>query len=415
MITTINKKAWKPLADDIRPSFPLDTLPEACAELADNIATSLPVPPDYAACAILGAASCALVGRVKVEIKLRYQEPAQLYLGMVGGSGTKKSPVMSLIGDPLEEWLNDHRGQDMPDMETTGAEVNTTDSTPEALVVDMNAHQGRGIVWSDEGSMMNIMSGATYGKVGSATNIDVFLKAYDGKPVYVRRRSEGGSVSIKSANLAMTVGLQPNVVKDFTRNTSMVGRGLAQRFLFFVPEPLGRCVISELPELNGDLLDAWRDRITTLAAAFREQPIVLPMTDTAREAFNRYAQMIEDRRYEDLGGCEALSSWSSKCLGQVARISGLLTLLEDPKATEVGSKAVDAAIRMMDEYFIHHMEYVFCGERKLPVEAEKLLEAMKSILSKGGEYVLESSAREAVRKQAWMKKARNPQEAFAGA
>lgn len=139
------------------------------------------------------------------------------------------------------------------------------------------------------------------------------------------------------------------------------------------------------------------------------------MTDTAREAFNRYAQMIEDRRYEDLGGCEALNSWSSKCLGQVARISGLLTLLEDPKATEVSSKAVDAAIRMMDEYFIPHMEYVFCGERKLPVEAEKLLEAMKSVLSKGGDYVLESSAREAVRKQAWMKKARNPQEAFAGA
>lgn len=212
----------------------------------------MPAPVDYVACAILGAASAALVGRVSVQLKDTWEEKTQLYLGLVGNSGSKKTPVINTICAPLIDWFNRNGISSRELAEGMGQPIEeiTTDATPEALAMDMAEHNGRGIILSDEGTILSIMAGMTYGKTGGAQNIDIALQAWNGGMVRCRRKGENADIRIAHANLSIMVGLQPNMLKTFTRNEYLNGRGLPQRFLFFIPQAMGRCIYQELPETN---------------------------------------------------------------------------------------------------------------------------------------------------------------------
>ena len=94
-----------------------------------------------------------------------------------------------------------------------------------------------------------------------------------------------------------------------------------------------------------------------------------------------------------------MESWASKALGFTARIAGILTLLEDPKATCVAYRAYENARRIMEEYFSPHMQYAFCGERQMTPVAEIVLKAMKASVSREDRFVLESQLWDKLRKR----------------
>lgn len=98
---------WKDLPEERPPTFPTALLQEDCATLVEAFAASVPVPVDYAACALLGAASAALVGRVEVQPRIGHREPIQLYQCMGGPSGTSKSSAMKAFIAPLQAWLTE--------------------------------------------------------------------------------------------------------------------------------------------------------------------------------------------------------------------------------------------------------------------------------------------------------------------
>ena len=344
----------------------------------------MPAPVDYVACAILGAASAALVGRASVQLTPTWKERLQLYLGLVGNSGSKKTPVMNAICGPLTEWY-DHNGISSRELaEGFGKPIEeiTTDATPEALVMDMAEHDGRGIILSDEGTILSIMAGTTYGKAGSATNIDIALHGWNDGTVRCRRKGENADLRISHANLSIMVGLQPNMLELFARNKYLNERGLPQRFLFFIPEPMGRCVISELPPTDMARLDAWAEKITLLAASFRDEPLTLKLDMNARILFDRYRQVMEDRRNVEWCDSQALEAWASKAVGMTARLAGILTLLKDPTARTIEQHEFRCAQQMMEEYFIPHMHYAFCGEQRLSPAAEAVLKAMPSTMTR---------------------------------
>ena len=104
--------------------------------------------------------------------------------------------------------------------------------------------------------------------------------------------------------------------------------------------------------------------------------MTLPMTDAAYERFQAFAQQMVDDRFGDLGGHEAIISWCLKAGGKVARLALLLTLLRDIEAESVEAWAVEAAVAMMNGYFIPHMKRVYYGERKLNEPARALLRVL---------------------------------------
>ncbi|MBQ8313257.1 MAG: DUF3987 domain-containing protein [Clostridia bacterium] len=403
--------AWPDLSEEPLPLFPTELLPEKCARLVEAVAASLPVPVDYAVCALLGAASAALVGRVTVQPRQHHREPVQLYLCLGGESGTNKSGPLRLFIAPLEEYLAEkgreiiRRNRDrqaerevlsnqakrknltpgdranlrrqMEEMQDEKEmEVILTDTTPESLVRRMKRQGGNGIIHTDEGSFINVLAGVTYGKQGGAANLDTVLKGFDGGRVFVDRVG-GEPVDIERANLSITVGMQPSIIHRMTSSADLADRGFPQRVLYFLPDNLVGVDLLNLPAIPRDYMADWSRLLLILAAAHRDHPAMLSLTKGAQAVYNLHRQDMADRALSDMGGSSATRSWARKAHGKTARLAGLLALLEDPDAAIVEESHVRAAVAMMNSYFIPHMKRAFGGSSDLSPDALALVDVLR--------------------------------------
>lgn len=404
---------WPELPQERPPLFPTMLLPEDCAALVEAFAASVPVPVDYAACALLGAVSAALVGRVEVQPRMGHREPIQLFQCMGGPSGTSKSSAMKAFIAPLEEYLmmqnkavrernqeKDHRREllaseakkrglsleerlqmrkrvdeieDEPEFEAI-----QSDTTPEALAVYMKRQGGRAIIHTDEGSFINILAGATYGKQGGAANIDTVLKGWEGGSVNIARVT-GESFFLKRADLSITVGMQPGLITRMTGHADLADRGFPQRLLYYLPETLIGVDLVHLPPYPVEALKQWAKHLQRLAGVHRDQMGLLPLTRGAVRLYDEHRQDMHNRLTGDLGGNEALQAWARKAHGETARLAGMLALLEDPDAFNVEECHVRAAVALMNSYYIPHAKRAFGGGPSLSAPARALLEKLRTV------------------------------------
>lgn len=402
---------WPELPEERPPRFPSELLPEDCARLVETYAASLPAPVDYAACAMLGSASAAVVGRIRVQPWPGYQEPVQLFQCMGGKSGTKKSSVLNKFKEPLEAWTNEQnktirqhnrdqqRRRDALDKQIKASKNEheqvslgqkrdaiedeplhpefVSDSTPEAVALNMSKQGGNAIIYSDEGGFVNVIAGKTYGGKDSTPNVDPILQAFDSVPLNIARAS-GTRIVIPNANLTITLGMQPLLIRRLTEDTNLNGRGFPQRALFYLPEQLLGVDLLHLPTCPDPLFASWGAKLIALAQCHPNGG-VLALTKDAVARFNDHRQDMENRQMADLGGNEALGGWARKAHGKTARLAGLLALLEDPAATIVEESHIRAAIALMNSYFIPHAKQAFGGERMLSAPAQALCELLHSM------------------------------------
>lgn len=328
-----------------------------------------------------------------------YREPIQLFLSLTGRSGTRKTSALRKFMRPLEQWLMSMRFPGQETLPGSRYETVCTDATPEALLVRMAEQDGRGIFYTDEGDFLNILGGSTYGNGKSLPNIGGVMKAYDGDPVSVVRKGQDGCLDIPEAHLSLTLGLQPKVLEDFAHNPNLCDRGLPQRLLFFIPEPLGHIDVNTITEAPEQLMLNWAAKITRLASLHREKPLEMPCSPEAAQTIRSFWQYMVDAQESTLCENDALFSWASKAHGKAVRLAGLLTLLEHPEAREVALHAAEAAVALMKEYFIPHVIRAFCGERKLSQPASALLKVIRATIATGADHIRKSDLKEKVRKQ----------------
>lgn len=401
---------WPELPDERPPLFPVELLPKDCAQLVEAIAASLPVPVDYPACALLGAVSAALVGRVVVKPREGHPEPIQLYQCMGGPSGTNKSGVMKAFIEPLREWLreqnyavikrNRDKARQRELLAEQGRKRGTTteeklalarkadeiedepeferiegDTTPEALAKRMKKQGGSAIIFTDEGTFINVLAGVTYGRQGGQANIDTVLKGWENGYVNIDRVT-GECITIDRASLALTVGMQPGLIRRMTEHADLIDRGFSQRLLYYLPEPMTGADLIHLPAYPTKLLQDWGARLQTLAALHRDTPTVLSLTNDAQALYNQHRQDMHNRLTTDLGGNETLQAWARKAHGEAARLAGLLALLESPDALLVEESHVRAAVELMNRYYIPHAKLAFGGGPSLSPAVQAICEKL---------------------------------------
>lgn len=81
--------------------------------------------------------------------------------------------------------------------------LNVSDVTPEALAWEMFKQGGRMAVINDEGGIFEILSGLYS---GGSSNIDLILKAYDGSPyTVIRRTKENIAIILMKAKLRSVI------------------------------------------------------------------------------------------------------------------------------------------------------------------------------------------------------------------
>jgi hypothetical protein len=386
------------------PDIPASLLPEPFSEYAEVLAKSIEVPEGLAVLGILGTVSSAISHRVKVSPKPGWEESTNLYILASLPPGNNKSAALKACTGPLTDWekkqaesmgleikkdqsrrktmeeqikrrrtvairekdhdLQKREFHEIDEMESTLEEVPAlpqifaTDATPESLAKSIHEQGGRFAVICDEGGIIDVISGL-YTK-GQA-NINIVLSGIDGGAVRIKRQES--SIDIKPI-LTFCLFVQPAILQNMANQKSLAGKGLRERFLYFVPEtklgyrthdtePVSPDIKKEYAFGISELLELCMD--TELEAA---KYWLLKLSPDASSEFRVFHLQIE-KELRPEGKLHAISGWGGKICGFSLRIAGLMHVMECGVGDgEICSKTMGRAI-VLAHLLIEHALIAF--------------------------------------------------------
>jgi hypothetical protein len=387
------------------PAFPVQLLPSWAADYVEALAIATQTPADLAGMLVLGALSAACGGRAKVEPRLGWTEPTNLYVAVGMEPGNRKTPVFTAVAEPLWSVDRELAEKSLPELieaearknvaraaadaaareaaKAKGHEAETKlaealaaaeaaeavtlpaqprlladDATPEALASLMSSQGGRLAVLSDEGGVFDLMAGRYS---NSAPNLDLYLKAWSGSPHRVDRKGRPSEFIPRPA-LTMALAVQPDVLRALGRRPGFRGRGLLGRFLYSLPEsPLGRRLIDP-PPVPEDVGFAYRVSLEALVRSLADwtDEALLGFTPEADELLRGFETRLEPR-LDPVADLAHVADWAAKLAGQLVRIAALIHLgthLRDGWRKAVDARSVAGAIEFGD-YLIAHALAVF--------------------------------------------------------
>jgi replicative DNA helicase len=386
------------------PEIPATILPGWLGAMAGAVADSTQTPPALAVMVGLSVLAAVLQRRFEVSPFVDdYTEPLALWTLTALPSGARKSAVFSAMTAPLLRWekLEYDRGRaergrvasarkvaekrierlladaakakDDHERERIRAEIQherdsmpaelraprlfTEDVTAERLQAMLAEYGERMALLSDEAGIFQIMAGIYNG--GSA-NLDAFLKGHAGTAMRVDRA--GREAHVDKPALSFGLALQPGVLSEVAASRRFRDSGLLARFLYAMPESnVGRRDVRRRVSVPDKVRDDYEAALFGLledVPAVIGKPRVLPMTEPALELWADFAQEIEDHQGEG-GRFEAISDWTSKLPGAVARIAALLELAEVGRHAEEVSETATLQAVALGRLLIPHAQAAF--------------------------------------------------------
>lgn len=407
MIRTFDTEPTQPPRENIAdalPDFP-DIFGEWCAgAYMRSVAEALQVPPELVGMTMLATAAAAAGGLFEVRIAPDWSEPLNIYALTLAEPGERKSAAFAEIVRPVREWEQDEaarlraqvaarhetrrmlekriehlRGQasrtddparrdelmrrvtetleelerlDIPAL----PELLMDDITPEALQLAMNSTDGRAFIAAAEGDALDIALGR-YAKDG-AMSAGALLRGHAGEPIKVGRVER--RIDIPRTHLSLALCIQPEAALRLFGHSAARGRGLTARFLVAWPESrLGYRDLSP-PPIDADAREVWSQCIRWLLESPRpDEPHALTLSPEAAALFADFRRTHE-AGLRPGGRYHGRTGWASKLPGALARVAGVLWLIQ---RAEIGratfSPAIDgvtmrAALSLADFLDAHH-------------------------------------------------------------
>lgn len=397
----------KPLISAVkRPEFPIASLPAPFADYAAQLAEDIQVPVDMVGTSVLAVLAGCLQGHYQVKAKEKYVEPVNLYIQVIAQPGERKSPIFEEVVRPIkdiqEKCLKDYAkqeeddavdlraarkrlkkaedayeaGMDDPNAEELRAEVKKwqariaaiearkpptyfmDNTTTEALAQETARNNGRMIVMSDEGDLINILSGVYS---SGMKMIDMVLKGHTGGSVRIDRKNSP-TIRIPKAYITLLLMVQPYIVDKIMADEELRSRGLNARFLYCMPKTrVGNRNTAEAKPIDPLVDAAYYNTVRSLFQAHVEdvaEPAVLTMTERAQEQFFIYEAGIEKRLKGDL---QNLQDWGNKLSGALLRIAGILHVVKHRETAvhvPIETETIDAAYALA-MYFCEYARMVF--------------------------------------------------------
>ncbi len=250
--------------------------------------------------------------------------------------------------------------KDMPE-EIRAPRIFSGDSNPEGLQKLLAENNGRMAILCDEGGIFEVMAGMySNGKV----NINTFLQGHAGSPIRVDRA--GRSLTINDPSLTFGMAVQPDVIRNLTKNSkgTFRGNGCLARFLFCIPESnIGKRNVKERYEIPKTLKSEYICSIKSLLdlpdqTTADGSKMVLVLDKEALNEWEDFAQRIEDEQGPS-GSLESISDWSGKLPGATLRIAGLFHVAEfGIGRTSISISTIRNAISL-SEILIDHAKNAF--------------------------------------------------------
>ena len=372
---TLDAKCWQqPILFNTltTPEIPANLLPDAVGIYVSELSAYTETPPALAVMVALSVLSTATRGRVFVELQDGYREPTNIYTAVALPSGNRKSAVFTDLSEPLTTWeksratvlnpqidrqkskrrseevvieqrrrklnsimdsaIQTKEIQDIADAEATLTKVPVlpklyaTDTTPESLASALDEQNGVFAVLSDEGGIFDVLAGLYSNGVA---NIDVVLKGWDRGSCRIRRKDREIDIS---PCLTLGLSVQPITLSNFAAKRSFQGRGLAERILFAIPKSTLGYRKHDKRSPSQQSASTYRDTVQRILNDERNR--VLTLSVEAEDELREFRQRIESM-LRPTGKLAEFAGWGSKLPGQLARIAGLMHLVEQQETDQI--------------------------------------------------------------------------------
>lgn len=376
--------------------FPMNALGSTLASAAKAIASKVQVPEAIAAQSVLAVASLAACSHADVLLPYGQARPLALFFMTVAASGDRKSTADNEALRPVydheknlrdefdaavKNWWIEHvawtaekrKIENNRQLDFSGRKKQLTalgdepkkPLSPFRIVNDLTV-EGLTKNWPDAHAALGVFTaeGGVF-TAGHAMNDDNRLKTaamlselWDGKTVK-RVRALDGITILAGRRLSMHVMLQPHAAGSFLSSAVLRDQGLLSRILVAHPESLvGTRLYREPQDVDLRSIDAYAAR---LLAVFEEpaalspnsrnqlQPRPLPLSPDARGHWIAFHDHVE-RQCSKQGELAAIRDFAAKAAEHAARIAGVLTIIANTEAQEIGAGEMHCALAIADWY-----------------------------------------------------------------
>jgi hypothetical protein len=385
--------------------FPTDALPPVLAEFTVQTAAAMGCPTPFVALPVLAATLGCVGNRRRILVKRRWEEPAVGWFGIIGESGTLKSPAQREALAPLRRvaarLVREHREamrafswerekyqklraealKEAADAAKEGGEIKEPPAEPErppdvrVLVQDITieklapllADNPQGLLLARDELSGWIGSMTRYGgKDVASGDLPHWLSIFNAEPILVDRKTgDRPTIHVPSAAVSLVGGIQPGIWRRVMK-AAHYDSGLVARLLIAWPAE-GKKAWTEA-EASPACVGAYEELLEKLLALRMcvgedgPTPFLVRMTPEARAAWVRFYGEWAERQAGADGEPRAMLS---KLEGYCARLA-----LIHHAASRVGAgqddcdpveaDSVEAAVKLT-RWFAAEGERAYCG------------------------------------------------------
>lgn len=240
------------------------------------------------------------------------------------------------------------------------------DITPEALSVLLSGNNGCMLIMSDEKDLIDIASGH-YSK-NSKADATLLLKAYSGER-YTGFRIMRDATVIESANLTISICIQPEPFEAIIKDGALRGTGFFERFLLCYPKSkighrdfdakgVDKKIRAGFEMLIENLYDYQTNDDTTFRSEeANDSAVTIQMSAEGRKLSRQYEEEVECELEDAKNSREfAFMGWTGKEFGTCMRIAALIHIVkyrEKAIMKKIEADSVQRAMYIMRYYRAH--------------------------------------------------------------
>ncbi|RSL29687.1 DUF3987 domain-containing protein [Salibacterium salarium] len=379
-----------PFMKETLPDFPIEIFPEWLKQYVVATADELQVPEDMPANLIFSALSTVFVNNYAFYYsKTDWYLDLNQYMIISSPPGTKKSAVFKKVFFPILEYeyqvfsgkekekaslnnklnIKEKRLENVsmlyakkPDseleeeMDQLTQEIENIkqqlmipkyvvggDVTQEKLVEILAENNEQLTIATDEGSEL---FSYFHGKYQNVKNVDIYLKGWDGA-YYTKYRKSGEDIRLEHPLLTIGVLTQPEELKSLK---ILEGRGLAERFLFAILEPLKRNDLGKA--ITDEVKNKYESKMNKLLNMENSSKQFIKINKDILSSFENLIQEINKEVLNE-NHSSTLRNWYAKLSGSLIKMVTLLFVSEEPDENE------ELTNRYLSQGDIEKMEVLF--------------------------------------------------------
>jgi Protein of unknown function (DUF3987) len=392
------------------PHFPLEVLGQEWGEWVTDAAEASAAPPDYVALPLLASTS-SLIGNARwIQATPGWSEPPHLWCGVVGDSGSSKSPAADCLlrdvlpkieinmraefPDKLEEWrkaaelskaqheiwegevrkaAKEGIPPPLPPRDKAPAEpqeprLRQNDVTIEKVASLLASAAPKGLLVVRDELAGWLLGMTNYNDAGRA----FWLEAYGGRSFRVERQKHSEPIVVPRLVLSVMGGTQPDKLAELFKDSD---DGLLARFVWAWPDPRPFRLSQRAPNVKfaAEALD--RLRLLEMTPATEDapaSPILVPLVGNALPMLESFAQDMQTAQ-GDAGGL--LRSAYGKARGLAVRLALVLEFMRwaarpglSAPPREVGETVFAQACDLVADYFMPMAARVYGDAAMLQAE-----------------------------------------------